>query len=106
MVVSRALVVSDTGWLGGRAVLAGVVSGAEDLLSRLIGMRLPGAQPGYSMGLILEARGVLLFVVDVLMAIPSFYTLGFVGSLFLWGSCCRAETRPSSHDEDIYRVKH
>lgn len=48
-----------TGWLmvDRRLVLASVVSGAEDLLSRLIGMRLLSASWSYSMGLILEARG-------------------------------------------------
>jgi hypothetical protein len=46
--------------VGGRLGLPGAVaSGAEDLLSRLIGMRLPSllAGLGYSMGLIPEARG-------------------------------------------------
>ena len=41
---------------GSRAMPRSVASGAKDLLSRLIGMRLLGL-PSYSMGLILEARG-------------------------------------------------
>lgn len=45
---------------GGRVGVAGVASGAEDYLSRLIGMRLLVFGPSYSMGLILEARGVCI----------------------------------------------
>lgn len=67
------------------------VSGAEDLLSRLIGMRLLWLllRQGYSMGLILEARGSTLhqcFLTGDAEPV-SFYCFTFFNSQTSWEVC-------------------
>lgn len=68
--------------VGGRVTSAGVASGAEGLLSRLIGMRLLGASRVTRWGLFLRREG-FPSVAPGSSSLFLFITLGFAGSS--WG---------------------
>jgi hypothetical protein len=90
--------------VGWRTIPARVASGPEDLLSRLIDMRLPGNCLVTRWGLFLRRGALLHHVVNVLAAAPSLF---LIHTLRLrWKSFSRVlstnqRQRQSSHDEDI-----
>ena len=77
------------------AALAGAVSGAEDLLSRLIGMRLPGVLAGLLDGAYSwDEEGLTSLSLSMLeRQFPSFF-FTLWASLEVSGDCSPMETRP------------
>lgn len=97
-------------------VLAGVASDAEDLLSRLIGMRLPGASLVTRWGLFSRRGGNVegsTVAVEATHSLLSFVFLlklwGFMGSslsLLVDAGASTETVVRSPNDEDNIRVKH
>ncbi len=92
--------------------LAVVVSGAEDFLSRSIVMRLLASRLSYSMGLILEAKGVpspapfglgsyFLLMLSGIDPNP-FFLHAEISLEVSWEICLLRRDDPSSYDDDKY----